>query len=77
MNTCKTCKHWQPKNEGLPKSARHKGFGGVHLCRKIPFGMEASKTNGIDIDAYIEGWDVVTGPDFGCVHHQLKGLNTK
>lgn len=68
---CKDCKYWKdgvPRASGIPD--------GKKLCFHGRVGVGV--TPGLRLDALMDtiqignvkatSWDVITGPDFGCVH---------
>lgn len=68
MNTCDTCKWWgtspEPRFEPhLRGCSSDKNMAGYHVEHVPDDGMLVEND---------EGWGFVTGPKFGCVHHELK-----
>jgi len=74
MNTCKTCKWWDVE---LPQgeSPKRDGSYGTPIYRECLH----PKLDGNDVDdfdgaqaASIDGYsEIRSGPDFGCIHHDL------
>jgi hypothetical protein len=70
METCKTCKHW---------GRRVERFDGMRLkscdAPLIRYGYHVSEDEVTDNGALVEddeGWGMVTGPEFGCLHWEVK-----
>jgi hypothetical protein len=67
MFSCKTC-YWY-MNDDLPDSCR------ICKCPKMFYGYrrrdgdQARDAVQIEDD---EGWGMIPGPDFGCIHHKDK-----
>jgi hypothetical protein len=81
METCKTCKHWMPYSDWHPNHAgEDKKAGGLCQSEKL---VEDERTWGHGYGAdmliyeYSEGGVFWTGPDFGCVHHQVATANNE
>jgi hypothetical protein len=61
--TCKTCK-WYQDGTGDASGAKHCS------CPKMAYGYErGADPDGMTVECD-EGWGMVPGPDFGCIHHQ-------
>jgi len=69
MNTCKNCQHWTQPKTTAGDYIRPLGWRecwapsisqGYSQCRDMP-----SSGAMVECD---EGWGMMTGPDFGCVH---------
>ena len=59
MNTCDTCKWWGGLSDEPPMRKCKKqdwGEDSVYIANAEPYG----------------GGEVVTGPKFGCIHHEPK-----
>lgn len=73
METCKTCKHWKPKNGNFPLTdpRRNEGEGGLCSSNKLcEWGPNSYQPDAL-VYPYSEGSEAFwTGPDFGCVHHR-------
>ncbi len=69
MPTCETCKHWDHYVDTL--TGKHPGFWGICTCELIKNGDPPSRR---DAASFWAGGDrefhLLTGPAFGCVHHQ-------
>lgn len=68
MGTCRDCKNWDGASnwhEPFGYCCSPKWIGGYHV---------EEKTLALDMCHYEddEGWGFATGPDFGCIHHELK-----
>ena len=69
MNTCKTCKHWAKlkKNSG--------GFvGECCLIDTITMGKHIKGGAGLEVSIFVHDdsglyCDLITGENFGCIHH--------
>jgi hypothetical protein len=63
MNTCETCKWWDGRG------FHHSNWGTQRRCI-------SEKADSVDDDAMFAESDdvayVITGPRFGCIHHELK-----
>lgn len=70
MPTCDTCKYW--KASYLKKGKMCCDFIDTISAEKPPSNVELEATASDDSGLMAE---LVTGPKFGCVHHQSK-LNT-
>jgi len=69
MNTCKTCKFWTDNPWGHPVPR------GSCLSPKFLYGYNIALDKIAPDEVLVEndeGWGFVTGPDFGCVHHEEK-----
>lgn len=68
MEHCKTCKHWKPCGKSDNKERRKGGH-----CMNEKKITEDYGRYGPDmlVYPYIEGGDFWTGPEFGCVHHEV------
>ena len=64
MNTCDTCKHWEPPGEDKD----HRGMGD---CLNLLLQQEGqnSLTAG---EVWGQNLMPNTGPKFGCIHHEAK-----
>lgn len=60
MKTCQTCGHWRP----LP---RKKYLGFCHSNQMLNFTPQKKKMKGDEL--IHDGYNITTGPSFGCVHH--------
>lgn len=72
MKTCKTCKFWTPCRTDTQRDGTKVVVGECDFC---PDPNELSTTLGVDYGAYDDSGlyaQIVTGPDFGCVHHEEK-----
>ncbi len=65
MPSCKTC-HWY-RNETLPDIWK------TCKCPKMVYGYWSSESDddGVRIEND-EGWGMIPGPNFGCIHHKDK-----
>lgn len=65
---CKTCKHWKKESKYTTDS------GSIKLhCEIIESSREFEGSNdGLVILVMDAPFQVFTGPDFGCVHHEPK-----
>ena len=73
MNTCKTCKYWTTIKGS---SCSRKEADRLHFCNapKIKYGYGIEECDISDDGVLIEedeGWGMLTGPDFGCIHHEI------
>ncbi len=67
MFSCKTC-HWY-KNETLPDSLL------TCKCPKMFYGYRNRDGDQAEDGVLIEndeGWGMIPGPNFGCIHHKDK-----
>jgi hypothetical protein len=64
MNMCKTCKFWTPNFE-RPGSEKRCS------CPKMRYSYDSSERDDSDevLVEFGEGWGILPGPDFGCIHH--------
>jgi hypothetical protein len=77
MITCKECIFWNPDEADYERRAgapRRAGYNCPRcLCPKFDYGYS---DNPVEHDGVIieddEGWGIVTGPDFGCIHGEPK-----
>lgn len=84
LETCKNCTYWQgneiSKGAGVPFKMTCSEKGQPYVtweCRSPKFirayGLPESER---PIDGAVlendEGWGIETGPDFGCIHWQVK-----
>jgi hypothetical protein len=71
MKTCKTCKHWMPYSDKYPKRRA--------LCKSEKLVEDWGDNYGADmlVYEYSGGGAFWTGPDFGCVHHQVATANNE
>jgi hypothetical protein len=78
METCKTCKHWMPYPDKHPSNRPSKAKTGG-LCQSEKLVEDWGHGYGADmlIYEYSEGGGFWTGPDFGCVHHQVATANNE
>lgn len=73
MNTCKTCKHWKSK-------ADNPAYWDTDV-RGCDSGKLVFACGGRDLDCVVVSEDyasaisINTGPNFGCVHHELSDKN--
>lgn len=76
MNTCDTCKHWDPKTVSDRDDVPNSGYDPNHYCAKLsdydaPYDSEViPATLGM-----IRYPNIATGPKFGCVHHEPTNAN--
>ena len=65
MNTCKTCKWWDKEpfySQDCP----------MRECKHPKFGTDSRLSDGLAQAGMDAGYvNILTGPDFGCVHHEL------
>lgn len=59
MNTCKNCKHWEFIDVGT-----------VGLCNHPKVGQTGDNLTRDGLN--VSDGEVITGPDFGCVHWKQK-----
>lgn len=69
MNTCKTCKYWDTKDQLKPSSygapcARIAHYGLISIAEREEFGGDE---DGASIEGTGQLW---TKPDFGCQMHE-------
>jgi hypothetical protein len=81
METCKTCKFW-PSGDGVSGLVKMSGeIGEPRECLhpKITRGYgvrwgsdvkDAEYTPDCAVVENDEGWGFMSGPDFGCIHHE-------
>ena len=70
MNTCKTCKHWEPSQEGTGVCLAANTSDGVLMQWIVPLQQpQYPPTYFFTSGAYGYEADLMVGPDFGCVHH--------
>jgi len=69
MSTCDTCKHWAPYgSKNVPKYPPH-----MSLCWHLWVGpVNPDGTERTDYLSTMSLGRAVTGPKFGCVHHEPK-----
>ena len=87
MNTCKTCKCWREakfRTESPPMSWGFCSSGKMGACgmlitvppkaEAVAYYNEACGVDELRIDTRIEdgSGEILTGPEFGCVHHEPK-----
>ncbi len=79
METCKTCKHWMPHSNKYPKSHAREDKKAGGLCQSEKLVDDWGGGHGADmlIYEYSEDGGFWTGPDFGCVHHQIATANNE
>ncbi len=68
MNTCKTCKWWNGANQ-------KNSYCGLPMLEQFTFEPGGYRIPADAVYAVDRGGDVaglLTGPDFGCVHHEAK-----
>lgn len=76
MNTCKTCKYWGEISTSQYKieisEIRYKEVG-LKPCNVTSVYGEEVPSNGIYVvvDEY-DGYELLTGVDFGCILHEVK-----
>lgn len=69
MNTCKTCKWWRPFNV----SGASKIFGMGQCENDLLAGGGYPSPNGMHAgEVWSNPCSPMTGPEFGCVHHESK-----
>jgi hypothetical protein len=69
VGTCDTCKHWDKAYHNLPKLGRC-GFVTSWEDRQdddLFTAEQCSDQCGAGYDP-----DIITGPKFGCIHHEVK-----
>jgi len=66
MNTCKTCRHWHPVD---PKVKHQNSTSNQRLCLKL---NESSRHDGNSASVDDGYGQIETGPDFGCILHELQ-----
>lgn len=73
--TCNTCKHWGPNGSGstLPNPE----MGACRNATMITDSVSDIRSDGMCIDCGDGDQVLVTGPDFGCVHHDFKDEATR
>lgn len=63
MGKCKDCRHYQPECYGpdceCPKMIY--GYGNSHTLQSDEVAIETD-----------EGWGIIIGPEFGCIHFEEK-----
>lgn len=68
MNTCKTCRYW---GEGF-----YRDDDADRICDHPKHGecVDSNHKGATDllIYPYSEGASFITGPNFGCIHHEAK-----
>lgn len=75
MNTCATCKHWQPNIAGKPQRPIGACYAPKMQSSTLAI-MDDPTAAGLD-----DCWSAVnappivllTGPKFGCIHHEQIG----
>lgn len=69
MNTCRTCEHWDTTAQKT---------GGICDCVKLREPSWNSEPRAPDelVYSYDEGGAFWTGPEFGCVHHTARVLES-
>jgi len=69
METCDTCKWWAPYGSDVPRYPK-----GTSLCWHHQIGpIDPINTDSEDYASTMTpGGRVVTGPKFGCIHHEPK-----
>lgn len=65
MNTCDTCKFWMPR-----KDARF-AHSTARECRSDKVSELAYGDDTLSY-SYHEDGEILTGPKFGCIHHEPK-----
>ena len=77
MNTCKTCSHWHKgvrwwygQCDLFEKVKSQESLDGDGISRQFGVGLPWSLRDESDAYAKIQArLELLTGPDFGCVHH--------
>lgn len=71
MERCKTCKHWDRATvqsfPGWPDNGQNSGG----YCRSDLMTEEGGYAPNALVYSYCEGGRFWTGPEFGCVNHEL------
>jgi len=66
---CRTCKYWSQQVEWCA----YKGFAYCHaplMVNQNVFDYDNLPLSGVIIeDEFDSGEELITGPDFGCIHH--------
>lgn len=76
METCKTCRWWGIRNINGNATVAYEGDSKACCSPKLidieehKEGYAAIKGDGFGLDYPV--CDLMTGPDFGCVHHEVK-----
>lgn len=68
MSTCKTCKWW----DTLACHQQFRETGGLDVSENDHHYEAMPKTNQLLARTDGESCLILTGPDFGCIHHQPK-----
>jgi hypothetical protein len=72
--TCKTCKWWGPNFVPERKNARKvvelPQVGGCYSPARTNLDDLMDNPSGFVLEAEEGGADLLTGPDFGCIHHE-------
>ncbi len=73
MSHCETCKHWRPYASEFPNSFPTDGSVAGGLCRNGKITEDYGGNYGPDmlVYPYCEGGHFWTGPQFGCVNHEV------
>lgn len=76
MNTCSTCKHWQPNklspSDWMPNWEWLEEFGKCGFAIQIEKLVPGTVPTRNDFWSESDEPDVTTGPDFGCIHWEAK-----
>lgn len=70
MNTCDTCKHWD-KQSGSVDLPYYEGLGECMKASALQ-GKSSRREDIFMLNTDHDEANLVTGPKFGCVHHELK-----
>lgn len=74
--TCKTCKHWGP-NRVEHRAIENPETGACRNSDKLVDSTIDMPPDGVCIDCGDGDQVLVTGPEFGCVHHDFKDDATR
>ena len=69
---CRTCKHWIERDatgHGCKSAKFHGGYGITHKQHEGRLLQILADEVIVEND---EGWQFQPGPDFGCVHHEVR-----
>ncbi len=66
MNTCKTCKYWSD-NLKIVDKVSDCGKVGSYDSGEMTFAMDITVDDDSNLNSYL-----MTGEDFGCIHHKDK-----
>lgn len=64
MNTCRDCRHWRPK-------VTDESQGCVSPKMDYGYGPKSHEPDHVHIEND-EGWGMIPGPEFGCIHFEEK-----